>query len=286
MYRSIEIHRALSWWRCRNFNPRSPDGERPQTIRGGLRRLPISIHAPRMGSDVGVVSHCRSPSYFNPHSPDGERLSIGVRPESTSEVFQSTLPGWGATRHIVQFPVLVDISIHAPRMGSDASFDVVSLMQDEFQSTLPGWGATLHGLRGVLAVAISIHAPRMGSDCNRIFKLVRILISIHAPRMGSDNSWSPTFHPIGNFNPRSPDGERRRRWLRLPRFSWYFNPRSPDGERRAHAPPTPPKPANFNPRSPDGERLSSFRRHGRTIYFNPRSPDGERPNSTTDILTN
>ncbi len=49
-------------------------------------------------------------------------------------------------------------------MGSDASFDVVSLMQDEFQSTLPGWGATLHGLRGVLAVAISIHAPRMGSD--------------------------------------------------------------------------------------------------------------------------
>ena len=126
--------------------------------------LGISIHAPRMGSDVGVVSHCRSPSYFNPHSPDGERLSIGVRPESTSEVFQSTLPGWGATRHIVQFPVLVDISIHAPRMGSDASFDVVSLMQDEFQSTLPGWGATLHGLRGVLAVAISIHAPRMGSD--------------------------------------------------------------------------------------------------------------------------
>ena len=209
MYRSIEIHRALSWWRCRNFNPRSPDGERPQTIRGGLRRLPISIHAPRMGSDVGVVSHCRSPSYFNPHSPDGERLSIGVRPESTSEVFQSTLPGWGATRHIVQFPVLVDISIHAPRMGSDASFDVVSLMQDEFQSTLPGWGATaigfsnsseylfqstlpgwgatIRGLQHFIPLEISIHAPRMGSDAAVGSVCPGFLgISIHAPRMGSD----------------------------------------------------------------------------------------------------
>ena len=112
----------------------------------------------------------------------------------------------------------------------------------------------------------------MGSDCNRIFKLVRILISIHAPRMGSDNSWSPTFHPIGNFNPRSPDGERRRRWLRLPRFSWYFNPRSPDGERRAHAPPTPPKPANFNPRSPDGERQSGLLVLGLAVDISIHAP--------------
>ena len=264
MYRSIEIHRALSWWRCRNFNPRSPDGERPQTIRGGLRRLPISIHAPRMGSDVGVVSHCRSPSYFNPHSPDGERLSIGVRPESTSEVFQSTLPGWGATRHIVQFPVLVDISIHAPRMGSDASFDVVSLMQDEFQSTLPGWGATLHGLRGVLAVAISIHAPRMGSDCNRIFKLVRILISIHAPRMGSDaavGSVCPGFLGISIHAPRmGSDGRTRRPHPRNQLIS-------------IHAPRM-------------GSDNASIKDVTSEYNFNPRSPDGERPNSTTDILTN
>ncbi len=35
----------------RNFNPRSPDGERPSGRRLPDRRQPISIHAPRMGSD-------------------------------------------------------------------------------------------------------------------------------------------------------------------------------------------------------------------------------------------
>ena len=35
----------------RDFNPRSPDGERLQRGFRGFRRLFISIHAPRMGSD-------------------------------------------------------------------------------------------------------------------------------------------------------------------------------------------------------------------------------------------
>ena len=65
--------RALSWWRCRNFNPRSPDGERPEKSldveisdnfnprspdgerpvadRYDRIEIVISIHAPRMGSD-------------------------------------------------------------------------------------------------------------------------------------------------------------------------------------------------------------------------------------------
>ena len=34
-----------------NFNPRSPDGERPEGTRPTRRVLAISIHAPRMGSD-------------------------------------------------------------------------------------------------------------------------------------------------------------------------------------------------------------------------------------------
>ena len=57
--------------------------------------------------------------------------------------FQSTLPGWGATRIIV--------------IPQD-KFDI-------FQSTLPGWGATIYAVRRRnKKTKISIHAPRMGSD--------------------------------------------------------------------------------------------------------------------------
>ena len=79
-----------------NFNPRSPHGERrpaPETaIRSFFQfqstlpawgatqksrrlhpRVHISIHAPRMGSDVHPVIRSPPSYYFNPRSPHGER---------------------------------------------------------------------------------------------------------------------------------------------------------------------------------------------------------------------
>ena len=56
----------------RNFNPRSPCGER----RGGrcpLLRGSISTHAPHAGSDAAARSTARSSMNFNPRSPCGER---------------------------------------------------------------------------------------------------------------------------------------------------------------------------------------------------------------------
>ena len=76
------------------------------------------------------------------------------------------------------------------------------------------------------------------------------------------------------FNPRSPDGERPARAKRC-RFSAYFNPRSPDGERPGHAT-IPPTLCYFNPRSPDGERPIGLDIRPVLQDFNPRSPDGER----------
>ena len=78
-----------------------------------------------------------------------------------------------------------------------------------FQSTLPLRGAT-QGL-----VYFSDHGE----------------ISIHAPLAGSDLPPGRHTSCPGNFNPRSPCGERRparnRTWT-----TSYFNPRSPCGERR------------------------------------------------------
>ena len=82
-----------------------------------------------------------------------------------------------------------------------------------FQSTLPVGGATWHSTVLLRSFAISIHAPRGGSDLKRRNYYGRHYhISIHAPRGGSDFPVSPLVTAPGNFNPRSPWGERLRRW--------------------------------------------------------------------------
>ena len=108
----------------------------------------ISIHAPRGGSDfitdfivcqsflfqstlpaggatyaaVKTVGHPRD---FNPRSPRGERLQYlqRLRP---SDRFQSTLPAGGATYALIWNEWFRDISIHAPRGGSDSTVKAYS----------------------------------------------------------------------------------------------------------------------------------------------------------------
>ena len=101
-----------------NFNPRSPHGERPANItdadlsllfqstlpaRGAttrvtrfVRTVPISIHAPRTGSDTQAIGSKLLQVHFNPRSPHGEREHRYVMVSQWVE-FQSTLPARGAT---------------------------------------------------------------------------------------------------------------------------------------------------------------------------------------------
>ena len=58
----------------KNFNPRSPWGERLDTSFGNFPIMVISIHAPRGGSDPYVPSFPVALQDFNPRSPWGERL--------------------------------------------------------------------------------------------------------------------------------------------------------------------------------------------------------------------
>ena len=152
-----------------------------------------------------------------------------------------------------------DISIHAPRGGSDSRLSIPIYRPFSFQSTLPAGGATLPERKPSPAGSISIHAPRGGSDwltaaytarymifqstlpaggaTNLTNKQAKVLdISIHAPRGESDQGRQGKF-PKGDedFNPRSPRGERL--WMRFypGTPSKYFNPRSPRGERLFHS---------------------------------------------------
>ena len=82
------------------------------------------------------------------------------------------------------------ISIHAPRVGSDNPHDAGVLNHFQFQSTLPAWGATW----------------------------TYIVIARTAQFQSTLPAWGATAvkHNVANsrlhFNPRSPRGERRRRF--------------------------------------------------------------------------
>ena len=190
---------------------------------------------------------------FNPRSPCGERPSGrgGICPRNE---FQSTLPVRGATQIWLSGNRKHDISIHAPRAGSDAALICKQLDQ----------------------MGISIHAPRAGSDliftkrqtegeyfnprspCGErpngtpfrraviIFQstlpvrgatlprgglLPRRCISIHAPRAGSDIWWCMTARSKASISIHAPRaGSDRTHRLQFGNER-YFNPRSPCGER-------------------------------------------------------
>ena len=173
-----------------------------------------------------------------------------------------------------------NISIHAPRTGSDQATGNGPSELPVFQSTLPARGATPCACRRCKRHRISIHAPRTGSDRSLPSPSRCRSISIHAPRTGSDATAArkPGLHT--NFNPRSPHGERRRC------ASWrcpcrYFNPRSPHGERHA-AGFAPCRILVFQSTLPARGATVPCRIHPQQQHdFNPRSPHGERQRSRT-----
>ena len=125
----------------------------------------ISIHAPRVGSDLETM-HFSAPR-------------IG---------FQSTLPVWGATPCVTQSCSPSHISIHAPRVGSDGllrmrlfqtkkNFNPRSPCGERlfnrfchlygrryFNPRSPCGERQLMDAETWITPEISIHAPRVGSD--------------------------------------------------------------------------------------------------------------------------
>ena len=188
--------------------PRTGSDARFQ-IKTGL--VLISIHAPRTGSDgISRARRCAILPFQSTLPARG--ATSPVRSQCSDTLFQSTLPARGATfrrfRRVlplgfqstlpargatgscIELFDAREISIHAPRTGSDDA----------------------HRLHRLLD-GISIHAPRTGSDqpsCRP--RRSWHSISIHAPRTGSDKWTAFMSPPRGYFNPRSPHGERPSRY--------------------------------------------------------------------------
>ena len=258
----------------RDFNPRSPHGERR-----GDSKVPdcssiISIHAPRTGSDDGSRRHFEKRGNFNPRSPHGERR------------FSRFLP---------RFAVI--ISIHAPRTGSDdgsrrhfekrgnfnprsphgerradvkltlkqCSFqstlpargatDRVELKDRAFlfQSTLPARGATLELLKTAVYQSFQSTLPARGATRGREANTKAMLISIHAPRTGSDcggSGFLARVELISIHAPRTGSDAVGREPRKTETISIHAPRTGSDVFADAHGRIT----AHFNPRSPHGER--------------------------------
>ena len=165
----------------------------------------------------------RSPvRYFNPRSPDGERR-FARECRSQTFLFQSTLPGWGATP-MISTRVLPrtnfnprspdgerrsdhcrchyrpEISIHAPRMGSDYAplicFNVCSI----FQSTLPGWGATFSkSTRRKTMTKFQSTLPGWGATCARCSRASRSPFQSTLPGWGATAKMDIFAHDMGKI---------------------------------------------------------------------------------------
>ena len=283
--------------------------------------MAISIHAPRTGSDVNRF--CNRPCinafqstlpargatfqqlmehnwqiYFNPRSPHGERLAQSIYLSAPVHYFNPRSPH-GERRHLRRHRwQAVQISIHAPRTGSD---EVTAWQMQEFtsfQSTLPARGAT--GLRTTWTMRCRFQStlPARGATPMRVRDRRMVCISIHAPRTGSDSHSLCTIRARRHFNPRSPHGERHGDSFQRSQPYKFQSTLPARGATNLffeairiikisiHAPRTGSDglgvtgfslARNFNPRSPHGERPATDG-NCTTIakHFNPRSPHGER----------
>ena len=170
----------------RDFNPRSPHGERRALCSIKVEQGVFQSTLPARGATTATTV-MQPANYISIHAP-----------RTGSDRYRSG-----------RFRLLL-ISIHAPRTGSDLATVYAGTGQGHFNPRSPH-GERLpdgflrprvchfnprspHGERHLFqfsgggAAIISIHAPRTGSDILAYFCRQYSTISIHAPRTGSDES--------------------------------------------------------------------------------------------------
>ena len=140
------------------------------------------------------------------------------RPARPIMRFQFTRPAWGATPSTARVIDAFCVSIHAPRMGRDASrFQICRLLavsihaprmgrdrprrppgarRNAFQFTRPAWGATIYGDKVLQFCKFQFTRPAWGATT--FFHQTSYLsrVSIHAPRMGRD--LTEELDPVAN----------------------------------------------------------------------------------------
>ena len=122
------------------FNPRAPCGARPTTRLTRCATARFQSTRPVWGATWFFQKHYHHQISFNPRAPCGARHGKAAELVETAK-FQSTRPVWGATVVVKIEPTIINVSIHAPRVGRDFCTMFTVIKQ-----------------------GVSIHAPRVGRD--------------------------------------------------------------------------------------------------------------------------
>ena len=193
-------------------------------------------------------------------------------------LFQSTLPARGATLCFLIRISINGISIHAPRTGSDLTkFAAPFRRRISIHAPRTGSDDTTDG--GAQASPhFNPRSPHGERPSGEIVEWGGADISIHAPRTGSDPSSSANATQSFQFQSTLPARGATTYIIRTRCAKGDFNPRSPHGERLHHRA-IPPNQFAISIHAPrtgsDADAHGSRKRY--QINFNPRSPHGERP---------
>ncbi len=155
---------AMTPWICRRgsccFNARFPRGERFHHPTGGLPGRDVSIRAPARGAMLRDRERGRSIEGVSIRAPRGERLSKSATHNRATRCFNPRSPHYPETSQTpdrfnprsprgersYDGPLPADVgevSIRAPRAGSDAVRGGLGILRDVFQSALPARGAII-----------------------------------------------------------------------------------------------------------------------------------------------
>ena len=149
------------------FNSRTPCGVRPHDLHAPIHREMfqfthpvwgatssmgwvmisegVSIHAPRVGCDFGIILLSVNPIRFNSRTPCGVRQPYRSRAHTYKRV-SIHAPRVGCDYNPRRTGLCLDeVSIHAPRVGCDIVTLILSIIRQMFQFTHPVWGATSGG---------------------------------------------------------------------------------------------------------------------------------------------
>ena len=197
----------------------------------------VSIHAPREGCDQKVEPY-NGRFGVSIHAPREGCDQVAASLASSSEWFQFTHPGRGATVDEAFTPMRIAVSIHAPREGCDLTARGLSSMRLRFNSRTPGGVRRKRRWRGHLLAVVSIHAPREGCDfqgCSSLEEM-RMFQFTHPGRGATRASVTP-LRSSTSFNSRTPGGVRLHT-RRRQRNDRRFNSRTPGGVRRRSTEPS------------------------------------------------
>ena len=195
--------------------------------------LPISIHAPREGSDGPGTPYKLARAYFYPRSPRGERRGRAHQPLHKAGKFLSTLPARGATYlRIYTQSGIINFYPRSPR-GERQLADEIAAWEQKISIHAPREGSD-HDVqqRGIHDAHFYPRSPRgeRPAHRSRMSRLFRTFLST-LPARGATLTASYCVTTMRHFYPRSPRGERPGRTSRRTHDPGYFYPRSPRGER-------------------------------------------------------